>query len=97
MTDIIELLRDLHKQATTERSHYYVASCVEQAIREIERLRSALAAEREECAKVAESTYKETVAISCPDGIEGCLVRHFKTIERDQSPREIAAAIRARK
>ena len=37
--DILDRLRDLHKQATTERSHYYVASCCEQAIQEIERLR----------------------------------------------------------
>lgn len=36
---IIEKLLDLHKQATTERSHYYVASVVVEAIAEIERLR----------------------------------------------------------
>ena len=38
--DIIEKLTDLHKQATTERSHYYVASCCREAIDEIERLRA---------------------------------------------------------
>ena len=37
--DILDKLRDLHKQATTERSHYYVASCCNEAIAEIERLR----------------------------------------------------------
>jgi hypothetical protein len=43
MTDILDDLRDLHKQATTERSHYYVAKCCERAIEEIEELRHALA------------------------------------------------------
>ncbi len=37
--DILDLLEDLHRQATTERSHYYVASCVRDAISEIVRLR----------------------------------------------------------
>ena len=40
--DIIEKLIDLHKQATTERSHYYVANTVNDAIKEIEGLRRAL-------------------------------------------------------
>lgn len=39
MTDILERLVDLHKQATTERSHYYVARCCLDAINEIKRLR----------------------------------------------------------
>lgn len=39
MTDIIAKLEDLHKQATTERSHYHVASVVTEAIAEIKRLR----------------------------------------------------------
>lgn len=38
--DILEKLQDLLKQATTERSHYYVASCCRDAIAEIERLRA---------------------------------------------------------
>jgi hypothetical protein len=38
--DILDKLRDLHRQATTERSHYYVASCCNEAIGEIERLRA---------------------------------------------------------
>lgn len=37
--DILEVLRDLHKQATTERSHNYVASAALKAIAEIEHLR----------------------------------------------------------
>lgn len=39
MNDILDDLRDLYLQATTERSHYYVAGVVERAIAEIERLR----------------------------------------------------------
>jgi len=37
--DILERLKDLHEQATTDRSHYYVAKTVELAIGEIEKLR----------------------------------------------------------
>ena len=39
MSDIVEMLRDLHRQATEERSHYYVGKCVRDSIAEIERLR----------------------------------------------------------
>jgi hypothetical protein len=39
-TDIVDRLLDLHKQATTERSHYYVASCVQSAVTEIMQLRN---------------------------------------------------------
>ena len=38
-TDILERLADLLKQATEERSHYYVASVVKDAIMEIGTLR----------------------------------------------------------
>lgn len=37
--DIVDKLKDLHKQATTEKSHYYVAQCCEEATEEISRLR----------------------------------------------------------
>jgi hypothetical protein len=37
--DILEKLADLRVQATKERSHYYVASVVDEATAEIERLR----------------------------------------------------------
>lgn len=37
--DIVEKLHDLHKQATVERSHFYVGSCVTEAIQEIEAMR----------------------------------------------------------
>ena len=40
--DILERLIDLHKQATTERSHYYVGKCCKDAISEIRRLRAGL-------------------------------------------------------
>jgi hypothetical protein len=40
MADILEDLKDLHKQATVERSHYYVGSVVKRAIAEIEQLRA---------------------------------------------------------
>jgi hypothetical protein len=39
MSDILDDLKDLYLQATTERSHYYVASCCKRAIEEIELLR----------------------------------------------------------
>lgn len=39
MTDILDDLRGLQKQATTERSHYYVAACCARAIGEIIHLR----------------------------------------------------------
>ncbi len=42
MSDILVRLRDLLKQATEERSHYYVASCCRDAIDEIARLTEAL-------------------------------------------------------
>ncbi len=42
MTDILDKLADLLKQAETERSHFYVASCCREAIAEIIRLRSEL-------------------------------------------------------
>ncbi len=40
--DIVEKLMNLHKQATTENSHYYVANTVMEAVQEIHKLRSAL-------------------------------------------------------
>lgn len=42
---ILEALADLHKQATVERSHFYVGRVVKDAIEEITRLRI-------ECTKV---------------------------------------------
>ncbi len=42
-TDILDDLRDLQKQATTERSHYYVAACCARAMGEIIHLRQQVA------------------------------------------------------
>lgn len=39
--DILDALKDLHKQATEERSHYYTGKVILEAIHEIEQLRSA--------------------------------------------------------
>lgn len=44
MTDLLAELVDLHKQATTERSHYYTGKVVASALTEIAVLRSALKA-----------------------------------------------------
>lgn len=38
--DILIALEDLHKQATVERSHYYVGKCCRDAIEEIKTLRA---------------------------------------------------------
>jgi hypothetical protein len=40
--DILERLADLHHQATTEKSHYYVGVCVREAMTEIMRLRETI-------------------------------------------------------
>lgn len=42
MTDIVKELLNLHAQATTERSHYYVADLALKAAEEILRLRAEL-------------------------------------------------------
>ena len=54
--DITERLKDLRKQATEERSHYYVRSCVDESIKMIETLRKEnlrLLKENEELAEKA--------------------------------------------
>lgn len=43
MSDVVDKLIDLHKQATTERSHYYVASVAKEAIQQISNYRAVLA------------------------------------------------------
>jgi len=42
IVSLIERLRDLHKQATVERSHYYVGNCTQEAAARIEALEAAL-------------------------------------------------------
>jgi hypothetical protein len=44
MSDLVERLRDLHKQATVERSHYYVGKCALDAAARIEALEAGLSA-----------------------------------------------------
>ena len=39
MTDILERLADLHKQATVERSHNYSGAVIYDALEEIKKLR----------------------------------------------------------
>jgi hypothetical protein len=51
----IETLRDLHTQATTERSHYYTAAAVRRAIARIEALENRLM----DCRRVFKAWEKE--------------------------------------
>lgn len=51
-TDLVARLEDLHKQAITERSHFYVASCCVEAIIEITRLRQEVADKESDCARL---------------------------------------------
>jgi hypothetical protein len=44
--DILRRVRDLHRQATVERSPYYVGRCVRDAIEEIKGLRKKLELKR---------------------------------------------------
>jgi len=48
--DILDRLQDLWKQATKERSHYYVFATAQAAIREIVALRAVLAEQSERVA-----------------------------------------------
>lgn len=40
--DIVAKLHDLHKQATTERSHFYTGTCITEALQEITAMRQFL-------------------------------------------------------
>jgi len=44
--DLMKRLHSLHKQATVERSHFYVGSCAEDAMHRIEELEDILAVKR---------------------------------------------------
>ena len=46
--DLLKRLCSLHKQATVERSHFYVGSCAKDAMHRIEELEAKLAADRTE-------------------------------------------------
>ena len=41
--DLVKRLQSLHRQATVERSHFYVGSCAEDAMHRIEELKAKLA------------------------------------------------------
>jgi len=41
--DLVKRLRDLHEQATVEKSHFYAGKCVKDAIERIEELEAKLA------------------------------------------------------
>lgn len=68
-TDVIAKLEDLLKQATTERSHYYVASCCREAIAEIKRLRDLAEfggpVERKPCGCVVKETQNSKTSWLC--------------------------------
>lgn len=70
MKDILEDLRNLHKQATTERSHYYVGKCCLRAIAEIEELRRAVRAVAPE-SSANEITVRKAISFEAAERIYG--------------------------
>jgi NADPH-dependent ferric siderophore reductase len=82
--------------ASGDYSHYPALRHILKALRENERLRDAVAAEREACAKLCEEKLSYFTPIPCPDGISGCLVDHHGPVQRKKTATECAAAIRAR-
>lgn len=81
MPDILEKLRDLHKQATTENSHFYVASALEGAIAEIESLRETLklvvGSRSNKTPYFEQSLYQEAVKVW---GIHLSLIRRLRSV-----------------
>lgn len=69
--NIIEKLIDLHKQATTERSHYYVANTCKEAIGEFSVLIKAFDSERKKVKKledlIHEMKYYMVHSAECAD------------------------------
>lgn len=70
MSDILVLLKDLHKQATVERSHYYTGKVIRLAIVEIATLRSKLdamthEAEQQLLVRVGCAANERTVLTPC--------------------------------
>jgi len=59
MSDILEDLEGLYKQATTERSHNYVGACCKRAIIKIRELREAL----DTCRELREFDGKELMEL----------------------------------
>lgn len=64
MADIVFDLADLHRQATHERSHYYVAKTAERAIREISRMRELLDQIKTVCDDNAGPTCNQAMALA---------------------------------
>lgn len=64
MTDILDDLVDLKKQATTERSHFYVAGCCDRAITEIRVLRAAIDVAKTGLLRVERQTEEVRAAIT---------------------------------
>lgn len=58
--DIVERLRDLYRQATVDRSHYYTGRVVLSAIEEIEELRKDLAWQVREYGRLKEKLPPES-------------------------------------
>ena len=53
--DLVRRLHSLHKQATVERSHFYVGRCAKDAIDHIEELSNCVAVLEAELAKAVEA------------------------------------------
>jgi hypothetical protein len=68
--NLIDDLKDLHKQATVERSHFYVGSVVERAIEELERYQGLYGAVMPfiEVNKNGTAIYGGTPDVTYPDG-----------------------------
>lgn len=81
--DIVWKLTDLHKQATVERSHYYVASVVREATVEIERLRRVelAAGNLDRYSLVIESAVRNEDPNNS-DGVTGAILRLRSVMKR---------------
>jgi hypothetical protein len=75
--DILDALVDLQKQATTERSHHYVAKCCARAIAEVVSLRLRLIIDG------APAELHKPMRIE-HDGFEGVVIGEYTTLEGKQ-------------
>lgn len=84
--DILSKLTDLHKQATVERSHFYVASVVREAIAEIERLqRVELAAGNLDRYSLVIESAVRSADPSNSDGVTGAILRLRGAMKRQSA------------
>lgn len=72
MSDILEDLENLHKQATVERSHYYTGGVVRRAMEEIAKLRSPRV--------VTDAMFDEAVKVGSQSAT---MANRYMTIARD--------------